>query len=112
MAAKSELESQSVVWRLFPVEKAEDECAIFNICKRGEKRGQKEKGLKSYSTALLHNHLKHWHTTEFNSTNDDFKKKKKEADVSGSLTPMQRKLKGMQSTLQGRFAARNILGYK
>ncbi len=111
MAAKSELKSQSVVWRFFSVEKAEDESAICNICKRGVKRGQKEKGPKSYSTAPLHNHLKRWHTAEYNSANADFKKKKEETDMSGSLTPMQRKLKEMQSvqsTLQGSFAARKI----
>eukprot|EP00795_Rhopilema_esculentum_P002842 gene2842-1076_t len=112
MAAKSEFKSLSLVWQFFSVEKTEDESAMCNICKRRVKRGQKDKGPKSYSTAPLHNHLKRWHTTAYNSAYADFKKGKEETKgLSSSLTPMERKLKEMQSvqsTLQGSFAAKRI----
>ena len=112
MVAKSEFKSQSLVWRFFSVEKAEDEGAICNICDRGGKRGQKDKSTKTYSTAPLHNHLKCWHTTKYNSAYSDCKKKKDETKgKSGSLTPIERKLKEMdsvQSTLHGGFAAKKI----
>ena len=112
MAAKSEFKSLSLVWQFFSVEKTEDESAMCNICKRRVKRGQKDKGPKSYSTAPLHNHLKRWHTTAYNSAYADFKKGKEETKgLSSSLTPMERKLKeiqSVQSTLQGSFAAKRI----
>ena len=76
MAAQSEFKSQSLVWQFFSVEKAEDESATCNICNGGVKRGQKDKGPKTYSTAPLHNHLKRCHTTEYNSAYADCKKKK------------------------------------
>ena len=54
-----------LVWDFFSVTQADDENVVCNMCKRDVKRGQKSKGLKSYSTAPLHNHLKRWHKSEW-----------------------------------------------
>ena len=90
MAAKSEFKSQSLVWQFFSVGKAEDESATCSIWNRGIKRGQKDKGPKSYSTVHLHNHVQCWHTTKYNSAYADCKKEKEEKqEMSGRLTPME-----------------------
>ena len=94
----------------FSVKQADDENAVCNMCKRDVKRGQKSKGPKSYSTTPLHNHLKRWHKSEYDSAYSDFSKKKVEAD-SLQLTPKERKLKEMsssQTTLEGSFKAAKI----
>jgi len=70
----------------FSVKQADDENAVCNMCKRDVKRGQKSKGQKSYSTTPLHNHLKCWHKSEYDSAYSEFSKKKVEAD-SLQLTP-------------------------
>ena len=67
------------------------------MCKGDVKRGQKSKGPNSYSTTPLHNHLKHWHKSEYDSAYSEFSKKKVEAD-SLQLTPKERKLKEMSSS--------------
>ena len=110
MATKSVSKSQSLVWNLFSVNQADDENAVCNMCKRGVKRGQKSKGPKSYSTAPLHNHLKRWHKSEYDSAYSEFSKKNVEAD-SLQLFPKERKLKEMsslQTTLEGNFKAAKI----
>ena len=106
MATNSVSKSQSLVWNFF-VTHADDENAVCNMCTRDVKRGQKSKGLTSYSTAPLHNHLKRWHKSEYDSAYSEVSKKKVEAD-SLQLTPKERKLKEMsssQTTLEGSFKA-------
>jgi len=86
MVTISVSKSQSLVWNFFSVKQADDENAVCNMCKRDVKRGQKSKGPNSYSTTPLHNHLKHWHKSEYDSAYSEFSKKKVEAD-SLQLTP-------------------------
>ena len=110
MATKSVSKSQSLVWKFFSVKHADDETAVCHMCKRDVKRGQKSKGPKSYSTTPLHNHLKRWNKSEYDSAYSEFSKKKVEAD-SLQLTPKERKLKEMsssQTTLEGSFKAAKI----
>ena len=85
-------------------------CVIF--VREESREGRRTRAQKNYSTALLYNHLKRWHTTAYNSTYADFKKGKEETKgLCSSLTPMEQKLKEMQivqSTQQRSFAANRI----
>ncbi len=89
MAAKSEFKSESLVWAFFSI-------LLFVIFVRDVKRGQKNKGPRGYSIALLHSHLKRWHATKYVSANAGFKKNREEQKASGSLTPKEQTLKEIQ----------------
>jgi len=78
------------------------------------KRGQKNKGPKSYSTAPLHNHLKRWHKADYEAAYAEADEEKtNRTDDPVSLTPKERKLKEMsavQVTLHGCFQTKKIWG--
>ena len=112
MASKSACKSQSVVWKFFRVDKVDDAFAKCNICSKELKRGQKNKGPKSYSIAPLHSHLKRWHKTDYEAAYAEADKEKTDlTDDPASLTPKERKLKEMsavQGTLHGCFQTKKI----
>ena len=112
MASKSAFNSQSVVWKFFRLDDVDDAFAKCNICSKELKRGQKNKGPKSYSTAPLHNHLKRWHKADYEAAYAEADEEKtNRTDDPVSLTPKERKLKemsAMQVTLHGCFQTKKI----
>ena len=98
IAAKSKFKSLSLVSNSFLLKKLKTRVPIAAFATEAQSEGRKTMARKATAKAPLQNHLKRWHTTKYNSAYADCKKEKDEKkEVSGSLTPMERKLKKRQS---------------